>query len=63
MTATDAKAARLLWAVEKMTKIRESAAQAQLSAIKSAAAAGIPVTHIAQSADMSRQHIHRLIAQ
>lgn len=53
----------LLAAVEKATRVRSQATVDQYSAIREAYAAGVPVTHIASSAGMSRQYIHRILRE
>lgn len=50
----------LLAAVERATEKRESARFEQLGAIRAAADAGLPITHIAKSASMSREYIYKL---
>lgn len=50
----------LLAAVERATEKREAARTQQVVAIRAAVAAGVPVTHIARAANLSREHIYRL---
>ena len=51
----------LLAAVEKESKAEPAARKRRVAAMKAAAAAGVPITHIARSADLSREHVYRLI--
>lgn len=53
----------LLSAVADAAARRESADAERTAAILAAYAAGVPVTHIASSAGLSRQYVHRIIAK
>ncbi|MCK0441119.1 hypothetical protein MUG78_17100 [Gordonia alkaliphila] len=57
----DSVPADLLAAVEHATRRRESARAEQLAAIRAAVEAGLPITHVARAAGMSRENIYRLI--
>ena len=51
----------LLAAVEKATKAEVLARERRIAAIRAAVDAGVPVTHIARSAGLSRKHVYRLL--
>ena len=53
--------ARLLMAVSKAAKKIETGRAERLAAIREAAEAGVPISHIAQAADLSRKYIYSLL--
>ena len=58
----DADVARtLLEAVERESRAESSARDRRVAAIRAAVGAGIPITHIARSAGLSRKHVYRLL--
>lgn len=57
MTTSDA----LLAEVAEATARRVRATADQYAAIRAAHSAGVPVAHIAQAAEMSREYIYRIV--